>query len=488
MGRLARVLVLVAALLRGAGGGDVAPESCVDRRCFAVAAERADFSRAAAECVRGGARLLSAPLVPDVALLLRGLPGVFWTALTERDCPDCPGGPAGCVGLSAQPPRLRTAPCGDRVAGFVCELELEATCALDDGSALPHRPPGAVHVNATGDKFICDADGVWRKAPWSCEVSNGGCERDCVDARCVCGKGRAVARDGWSCVAAGGDPCDLADCEHVCVPDGRSFRCVCRRGFDLSADARSCAPVDLCSDPRLCPGRHALCVAKSAAPGFDCACKPGYERSGADCVDVDECWSGPCEQTCVNTDGGYRCECMPGYTLARDRGTCELHCPAAECPAVCDVNDDSQCECPHGFLLDVRPREKVCVDIDECDMFFCEQGCDNSYGGYACWCRAGYELVAEYRCVPGPDDDAADVTATPSAAPATERPPARSPGRAVAVAVCAAVAVLVVALIARHVVKRRRTRALAVDACVLSQVASDKHDMPSSGRRFKADN
>uniref|UniRef100_A0AAY4CA91 Thrombomodulin n=1 Tax=Denticeps clupeoides TaxID=299321 RepID=A0AAY4CA91_9TELE len=332
MGRLARVLVLVAALLRGAGGGDVAPESCVDRRCFAVAAERADFSRAAAECVRGGARLLSAPLVPDVALLLRGLPGVFWTALTERDCPDCPGGPAGCVGLS----------------------------------------------------------------------------RDCVDARCVCGKGRAVARDGWSCVAAGGDPCDLADCEHVC--------------------------------------------------------------------------------TCVNTDGGYRCECMPGYTLARDRGTCELHCPAAECPAVCDVNDDSQCECPHGFLLDVRPREKVCVDIDECDMFFCEQGCDNSYGGYACWCRAGYELVAEYRCVPGPDDDAADVTATPSAAPATERPPARSPGRAVAVAVCAAVAVLVVALIARHVVKRRRTRALAVDACVLSQVASDKHDMPSSGRRFKADN
>lgn len=33
-------------------------------------------------------------------------------------------------------------------------------------------------------------------------------------------------------------------------------------------------------------------------------------------TDLDECKSGPCKNgRCINTDGSFRCECPPGFTL-----------------------------------------------------------------------------------------------------------------------------------------------------------------------------
>ena len=41
-------------------------------------------------------------------------------------------------------------------------------------------------------------------------------------------------------------------------------------------------------------------------------------------ADIDECtgFTG-CHQKCNNTDGGYECDCLPGYALADDETTCE---------------------------------------------------------------------------------------------------------------------------------------------------------------------
>ena len=41
-------------------------------------------------------------------------------------------------------------------------------------------------------------------------------------------------------------------------------------------------------------------------------------------MDDDECALGAdnCEQVCVNTDGGFRCECNSGFVLNSDQTTC----------------------------------------------------------------------------------------------------------------------------------------------------------------------
>ena len=42
------------------------------------------------------------------------------------------------------------------------------------------------------------------------------------------------------------------------------------------------------------------------------------------CGDVDECEAGlhECQQLCVNTAGGFRCECNPGFELIDNGSTC----------------------------------------------------------------------------------------------------------------------------------------------------------------------
>ena len=40
-------------------------------------------------------------------------------------------------------------------------------------------------------------------------------------------------------------------------------------------------------------------------------------------TDINECAnSNPCEQNCINTDGGYNCSCKNGYTLNEDGYSC----------------------------------------------------------------------------------------------------------------------------------------------------------------------
>lgn len=119
--------------------------------------------------------------------------------------------------------------------------------------------------------------------------------------------------------------------------------------------------------------------------------------------DVDECLlrngHGPCQGSCANTWGGYKCSCagVPGTRLAEDGHTCddvdECRDGTAGCSHQCiNTTGSAFCVCPDGLRLD--DDWKTCVDVDECsdpelqqpDDRCADRGstCLNTYGSYRC--------------------------------------------------------------------------------------------------------
>ena len=109
-------------------------------------------------------------------------------------------------------------------------------------------------------------------------------------------------------------------CPQGCANGGRCSApetCACAPGF-TGADCRQ--DVDECADDatNTCAGlAHGVCV--NAAGWHHCDCLPGYRLflngSEAVCADVDECEEGShgCAGDgvgCVNSQGGYTCECL----------------------------------------------------------------------------------------------------------------------------------------------------------------------------------
>ena len=157
---------------------------------------------------------------------------------------------------------------------------LLTACGDDEGGARGPRDAGR---DSGGDG---DGDGDGGECPASC-----GTGLELVDCECV---------DVDEC--AGDNDCDD---NASCTNTEGSYTCRCNTGF--SGDGETCTELgcdDLVCDP------NASCGATDG-----CECGPGYTGDGEGCGDVDECAMASAfecadDAACVNTFGGYDCECV----------------------------------------------------------------------------------------------------------------------------------------------------------------------------------
>ncbi|XP_055469888.1 von Willebrand factor C and EGF domain-containing protein isoform X1 [Psammomys obesus] len=213
---------------------------------------------------------------------------------------------------------------------------------------------------------------------------------------CLSGFGSGCC-PGWA-PSMGGGHCTLPLC---------SFGC--GNGICIAPNVCSCQDGE---QGATCPEAHGSC----GEYGCDLTCNHGGCQEvarvcpvgflmtetavGIRCADIDECLSSSCEGHCVNTEGGFVCECGPGMQLSADRHSCQDtdECLGTPCQQRCKNSIGSyKCSCRAGFHL--HGNRHSCIDVNECrrpqEKRVCQHTCHNTVGSFLCTCRPGFRLRAD---------------------------------------------------------------------------------------------
>ncbi|KAH9488623.1 hypothetical protein Btru_061303 [Bulinus truncatus] len=160
----------------------------------------------------------------------------------------------------------------------------------------------------------------------NCNPEGSTCDKFTGACQCYTGwEGPKCDTDINECLKVG----NLCGTLGICVNTNGGYQCVCHPGYKLNS-SNLCEECDSnhyganCISQCLCQPQNSVCNKVTGA----CKCTIGWE--GPTCYsDINECLkdrnvcgSKVSSDACVNTNGGYYCDCPVGYRLS-DLNTCE---------------------------------------------------------------------------------------------------------------------------------------------------------------------
>ncbi|KRY47696.1 Fibulin-1, partial [Trichinella britovi] len=294
-------------------------------------------------------------------------------------------------------------------AGYMLNADGRTCSDIDECALGTHNcGPGFTCRNTHGsfrcERRFCPSGQQWNSTAKRCVTISG------------CSHGFYLASDG-SCQ-------DVNECltPGTCLPNQHcenthgSYYCkdlprACAPGYQLNPVTSVCEDIDECmKGTHTCPNVES-CV--NSIGGYHCECRSGFRFNSVikKCEDINECQNRSsvlCSThgSCVNTVGSFHCVCDPGYELSSDGRQCvdvdECRTGTAQCEHRCvNIPGSYQCVCERGYSLGVDGRS--CVDIDECKMWntqgtaMCMGKCINTAGSFRCECPPGFRLNSDSR-------------------------------------------------------------------------------------------
>ena len=272
--------------------------------------------------------------------------------------------------------------CPDGYEGLICDIDInecalginpcqnEAQCTetIDGTTEAPNTyhcacPDGFEGKDCGEDTDECDPDPCKNEA--ACTQTTDGTMAAPSVYHCDCPNGY----EGSNC-DEDIDECtldtnlDACDGNATCTNTPGNFACDCNVGFfgngTLCIEIAECVEEDefsICSQNGNCTDIDNGFICQCMVDSVSCNCLDGYDGTGTNCTDIDECDVTPdicLAKACRNTPGGFICGCSPGYHYHPANDQCYKNicsCEHGEAEKVCQIDQSEACDtCDDGFV------------------------------------------------------------------------------------------------------------------------------------------